>query len=198
MRIISGRFRGAVLADVGSGDIAARLRPTSDKVRGAIFNLLTHGEYPPIEGSQVLDLFAGTGALGFEALSRGAAHVTLVDSGATAVGLIAANARKLRVTDAVQVLKRDAGLLGPLSGTPFDFVFLDPPYGKGLGERALTAAKEGGWLAQDCVVVWEESSPVVWPVGFAQVDARSYGETWVRIGVLGSPRGGERRPDTNR
>lgn len=174
-------FRGAVLASVGTGDVAAHLRPTSDKVRGAIFNLLAHGDYPPIEGMRVLDLFAGSGALGFEALSRGAAYVCFVDNGAKAGELIRANADKLRVTSEISLLKRDATKLGPCAEAGFDLLFLDPPYGKELGENALAAALSGGWLAKHAVVVWEESKYLRAPSGFINHDQRSYGDTKVTI-----------------
>ena len=182
MRIISGRFRGTVLASVGDGDDAARLRPTSDKVRGAIFNLLAHGDYPPIEGSRVLDLFAGTGALGFEALSRGAAHVCFVDDGAKAGALIRANAEKLRVMEETKLVRGDAADLGRCNVGPFGFVFLDPPYGKGLGQKALGSALAGGWVADGAVLVWEERAVVVWPKGLIAADTRRYGDTQVHIG----------------
>ncbi len=181
MRIISGRFRGTQLASVGTGDVTAHLRPTSDKVRGAIFNLLAHGDYPPIEGMRVLDLFAGSGALGFEALSRGAAHACFVDTGAKAGELIRANAERLQVTQQISLLKRDATKLGTCSVAPFQLIFLDPPYGKALGENALVAAQSGGWLTKDAVVVWEENSNPHIPLGFINHDQRSYGDTKVTI-----------------
>ncbi len=182
MRIVAGKFRGTILASLGDGDEAARLRPTSDKVRGAIFNLLAHGDYPPIDGASVLDLFAGTGALGFEALSRGAASVTFVDDGAKAGALIRANAEKLRVTGETKLIRGDTTHLSACSVEPFGFVFLDPPYGKGLGEMALGSALAGGWLAGGAVVVWEESAAVVWPEGLIAADTRRYGDTRVHIG----------------
>jgi 16S rRNA (guanine966-N2)-methyltransferase len=133
MRIISGRARGLHLTPVGDGDAAAHLRPTSDRVREAIFNLLINGGYgDPITGVRVLDLFAGTGALGLEALSRGAAGVTLIDDGKVALGLMQKNMTLMKA-DAT-IIRRDATQLG--AGTPHGLVFLDPPYGKGLGEGA--------------------------------------------------------------
>ncbi len=178
MRIISGKFRGTNLASVGDAD--GHLRPTSDRVREAIFNLLAHGDYPAIEGVRVLDLFAGTGALGFEALSRGAASVCFVDNGVKAAALIRQNAEKLRVRD-LAMLKRDATKLGPNAGDPFGLVFMDPPYTKGLGEIALISALAGGWIAKDATVVWEDNASVTIPLGFVSLDQRSYGDTKVLI-----------------
>jgi 16S rRNA (guanine966-N2)-methyltransferase len=181
VRIIGGRARGLRLADVGDGDGAAHLRPTSDRVREAIFNLLINGGYgDPVTGAHVLDLFAGTGALGLEAISRGAASAMLVDDGAVARGLIRRNADLMRAGDAVTFLRRDATRLGVAAGA-FDLVFLDPPYGKSMGEAALASALAGGWIAPGALVVWEESVVPVVPAGFVQRDQRRYGDTLVTI-----------------
>lgn len=182
MRIIGGRHRGTRLASVGAGDAAAHLRPTSDRVREAIFNLLVNGGHgDPLTGARVLDLFAGTGALGLEALSRGADAVLFVDDGARARALIRQNIDTLRAIGPTRLFRRDATRLGPAKGTPFDLVFLDPPYGKGLGQKALVSARDGGWLAQDALIVWEEGTEQAAPAGFARLDARRYGETWVHL-----------------
>jgi 16S rRNA (guanine966-N2)-methyltransferase len=180
VRIIAGRHRGLKLADVGAGDPAAHLRPTSDRVREAIFNLLLGGRFgDPVTGARVLDLFAGTGALGLEALSRGAAHVTFVDDGRVAQGLIRANLRLAgREADAT-VPGQPVARLGP--GAPCGLIFLDPPYGRDLGAGALQAAMKGGWVAPQAVAVWEESRPVVPPPSWALLDQRRYGDTWVTI-----------------
>jgi 16S rRNA (guanine966-N2)-methyltransferase len=178
MRIISGRARGLHLTPVGDGDAAAHLRPTSDRVREAIFNLLVNGGYgDPITGIRVLDLFAGTGALGLEALSRGAAGVTFVDDGKVALGLLQKNLGLMRA-EAV-VLRRNATQLG--AGSPHGLVFMDPPYGKGLGEQALASTLAGGWIGPEALVVWEESMAPVVPAGFRQLDQRRYGDTLVTI-----------------
>jgi 16S rRNA (guanine966-N2)-methyltransferase len=178
VRIVGGRFRGLALADVGAGDPAAHLRPTSDRVRESLFNVLQGGRYgTPLAGARVLDLFAGTGALGLEALSRGAARATFVDSGATALALIARNIAKSRTEGDTLVVPRDATRLGP--GTPHDLVFLDPPYGRGLGEAALAAAREGGWLAPEALIVWEERAPMPPPEDFTPLESRRYGGTHV-------------------
>lgn len=182
MRIIGGTRRGTLLADIGEGDPAAHLRPTSDRVREAIFNLLINGGHGnPVAGAQVLDLFAGTGALGLEALSRGAAHVTFVDDGAKALALLRANIAKMRLDAETRVLRQDARRLPPNQGAPCTLVFLDPPYGKALGEAALAAAARGGWLAPGAMIVWEESTAPVPPEGFSQIDQRKYGDTRVTL-----------------
>lgn len=181
MRIIGGTRRGLKLAEVGEGDVAAHLRPTSDRVRESIFNLLINAHGNPVTGARVLDLFAGTGALGLEALSRGALSSSFVDDGAKALALIRANIAKMRAEGATKVLRQDALRLGTNPGPGHDLVFLDPPYGKGMGEAALTAALKGGWLAPEALVVWEEGTAPAVPAGFAQVDQRRYGDTIVTL-----------------
>ncbi len=182
MRIIGGTRRGTVLADIGAGDPAAHLRPTSDRVREAIFNLLINGTHGnPVPGARVLDLFAGTGALGLEALSRGAASVTFVDDGAKAQALLRANIAKLRVEGETRILRQDARRLPPNPGAPHGLVFLDPPYGKTMGEVALTTAAAAGWLAPGAMIVWEEGTPPIAPPGFVQIDQRRYGDTVVTL-----------------
>lgn len=181
MRIIGGASRGLHLALVGDGDAKAHLRPTSDRVREAIFNLLINGGHGNlVTGARVLDLFAGTGALGLEALSRGAATATFVDDGAVALALIRRNIALMRAEDRTTVIKRDATKLGDSRGQGHDLVFLDPPYGMGLGERAL-ANVAAGWIARGAVVVWEESAPPKLPEGFDMADQRRYGDTVVTI-----------------
>jgi 16S rRNA (guanine966-N2)-methyltransferase len=181
MRIIGGSRRGLKLAEVGKGDVAAHLRPTSDRVREAIFNLLINAHGNPVAGVRVLDLFAGTGALGLEALSRGAAEVTFVDDGAKALGLIRANIGKMRAEGEARVLRQDARKLGANAGVGYGLVFLDPPYGKGLGEVALAAARTGGWLAPGAMIVWEEGAAPAVPDGFSVTDQRKYGDTIVTL-----------------
>lgn len=182
MRIIGGSARGLKLAEVGSGDPQAHLRPTSDRVREAIFNLLINGaDAIELDGARVLDLFAGTGALGLEALSRGAATVVFVDDGATARALLRENIARMRAMGSTKVFRRDATRLGENRGPGFDLVFLDPPYGKGLGAEALASASAGGWLAPAARVVWEDSAPQPAPEGFVLRDQRRYGETWVTL-----------------
>lgn len=175
-------MRGLTLASVGKGDEGAHLRPTADRVRESIFNVLMGGAYgDPIRGKVVLDLFAGTGALGLEALSRGAAQVTFVDDGIKARALIRSNIDLTRTQGVTRLFRRDATRLGERHGPPADLVFLDPPYGMGLGEKALAAALTGGWLAPGAFVVWEESRPPEVPVGLKLRDQRKYSDTVVTI-----------------
>ena len=188
MRIIAGRFRGARLAAPGAqGGGEAHLRPTSDRVREALFNLLDHGDHPPIEGARVLDLFAGTGALGFEALSRGAGAVVFVDDHAPARALVRENAERLGVTGSVRIWRRDATRLGPCRGAPYSLVFADPPYGSGLARAALESALSGGWIAPGATVVLELAAreALAPPEALAIADDRRYGDT--RILVLSAP-----------
>jgi len=183
MRIIGGSNRGTHLADIGKGDASAHLRPTSDRVREAVFNLLINGRLDggpnPVLDARVLDLFAGTGALALEALSRGAANATLVDDGKVALALIKRNLEITRQT--ATVLRQNAAQLPPNTAAAFDLTFLDPPYGKGMGEAALTSAIKGGWIAPGAVVVWEESAAITAPQGFTKLDARRYGDTSITI-----------------
>lgn len=182
MRIIAGTARGLRLAELGAGDPAAHLRPTSDRVREAIFNLLVNaGSGDPVTGARVLDLFAGTGALGLEALSRGAARVAFVDDGAAARALLRGNIERMRAMGVTDVWRRDATRLGENRGAPYDLVFLDPPYGQSLGEAALAAARAGGWIAPGAMVVWEEGAPPAIPAGFTATGQRRYGGTWVTL-----------------
>lgn len=180
MRIIGGTSRGLHLTPVGEGDTKAHLRPTSDRVRESIFNLLINGGYGnPLAGARVLDVFAGTGALGLEALSRGADTATFIENGAAATALLKRNTALMRVETRCTHLKRDATKPGPNPGTPFDLVFLDPPYGQLLGETALTALRS--WLAPSALIVWEESTAPHPPAGFRQLDQRRYGDTLVTL-----------------
>lgn len=179
MRIIAGQFRGRALASVGKGDAGAHLRPTTDRVRESLFSMLAHLNV--IAGARVLDLFAGTGALGLEALSRGADHVSFVDDGRVAGGLIRKNITLTGSRDQTRVIKQDATRLGPCDAAPFDLVFLDPPYGKGLGLRALETARAGGWLTPEALIVCEESAPMPVPPGFTLQDRRKYGDTHITL-----------------
>lgn len=179
MRIIAGRFRGRTLAAPGRGDGRALLRPTADRVRESLFSVLTG--LGVIEDARVLDLFAGTGALGLEALSRGAGHVSFVENGRTAAGLIARNIALTGGAAQTALIRYDATRLGPCPDASYDLVFLDPPYGKGLGARALEAVRSGGWLTADALIVWEESAPMSAPPGFETQTTRRYGDTYVTL-----------------
>jgi 16S rRNA (guanine966-N2)-methyltransferase len=180
MRIVGGRFGGRPL--VGPKPGIGTIRPTSDRLRESLFNVLAHGHDDAVAGARVLDLFAGTGAMAFEALSRGAAFALLVDDGTEARGLIRENQMAFGVAGISRIFRRDATRLGPIGPMPpFGLVFCDPPYRKGLGEKALVSARDGGWLAEGALVLFEEAAgaEITLPEGFAQVDRRDYGETQV-------------------
>src|SRR4051812_26704302 len=173
MRMVGGRLRGRTLEAPKSETI----RPTADRLRESLFNILVHAHDNPVEGARVLDLFAGTGALGLEALSRGAAFVLFVDDGAEARALLRGNVDALGAGGASKVYRRDATRLGPVSPlAPFTLAFLDPPYGKGLAEQALTSARDGGWLAPGALVVVEEATEAKFasPPGFDELERRDY------------------------
>ncbi len=183
MRIVGGRLRGRGLAGPRTRDI----RPTSDRLRESVFNILEHGHALPAPDTRVLDLFAGTGALGLEAISRGAAHALFVESGVEGRGLIRSNIEALGLTGITRILRRDATDLGSV-GTiqPFDLVFADPPYGKGLGERALASAAAGGWLKPGALCVLEEraDAAVELPPGLKLLERREAGESQLLIATL--------------
>lgn len=167
------------MAAVGKGDAGAHLRPTTDRVRESLFNVLSR--FDLFQEARVLDLFAGTGALGLEALSRGAAHAVFVDQGRVAQKLLRENIAKLRVQDKTQVIARDARRLPPCEGAPCTLVFLDPPYGMNLGASALQQAERTGWIAPEALIVWEEAMAVDPPAGYSVQDRRIYGDTHVTI-----------------
>ncbi|KQZ99522.1 16S rRNA (guanine(966)-N(2))-methyltransferase RsmD [Mesorhizobium sp. Root157] len=180
MRIVGGDLRGRPLATPHSNAI----RPTSDRTREAVFNVLAHRFSDRLEGARVLDLFAGTGALGLEALSRGAVYAVFIEESAEGRGLIRTNVEAFGLTGRTKIFRRDAtgpGDAGTLA--PFNLVFADPPYGKGLGERALRGAKQGGWLAANALCVVEEAASASFDPGpdFSVVDERNYGETVIRF-----------------
>ena len=181
MRIIAGENRGTLLADVGAGDLNAALRPTPDRVRESLFSMLTSGKYGAIlPGARVLDLFAGTGALGLEALSRGAAHCTFVDDGRVALRLIRQNIRKLRRQDQTDILPLKAVALPPAPAA-CGLVFMDPPYGQRLGPSALDIACDQGWIVPGAIVSWEERTPQTPPPGFDLLEQRRFGDTWITL-----------------
>ncbi|MBU2961924.1 16S rRNA (guanine(966)-N(2))-methyltransferase RsmD [Citreicella sp. C3M06] len=181
MRIIAGDWRGRALTSVGKGDPKAHLRPTTDRTRESLFNMLAGGRFgDPFEDAVVLDLFAGTGALGLEALSRGAVSCTFVDDGRKSLSILRENIRLLGCDRQTSVIPRDATRLPP-TDTAATLVFLDPPYGKALGAKALDAARTGGWLAPETLVIWEENAPQHAPEGFELLDTRRYGDTHVTV-----------------
>src|SRR5450631_284894 len=169
MRVVGGRLKGRNLASPASRDI----RPTADRLREALFNILVHAYDDPITGARVLDLFAGTGALGIEASSRGAAFVLFVDDGVEARSLLRDNTEALGLGGTTRIFRRDATKLGPVHPLePFSLAFLDPPYGKGLADLALAAARDGGWLTPEALVVVEESVAASFksPEGFTELE----------------------------
>jgi 16S rRNA (guanine966-N2)-methyltransferase len=176
MRIVGGRLRGRALGPPKS----AAIRPTADRLRESLFNILVHAYGDPITGARVLDLFAGTGALGLEALSRGAAFALFVDEGVEARALLRQNVEALGLGGASRVFRRDATRLGPAHPVePFSLVFADPPYGEGLAEKALFAARAGGWLTPQALIVVEEAAKAGFtaPDGLEELERRRYGET---------------------
>ena len=176
MRIVGGRFRGRTLLAPKSQAI----RPTADRLRESLFNILAHAYDDPVTDARVLDLFAGTGALGLEAMSRGAAFALFVDDAAEARALIRGNVDALGLGGATKIYRRDATRLGPVETlAPFTLAFLDPPYGKGLAEQAFTAALAGGWLAPDARLVVEEAADAGFtpPPGFVELERRAYDDT---------------------
>jgi 16S rRNA (guanine966-N2)-methyltransferase len=183
MRITGGRFRGRPLAAPEDQSV----RPTADRVRQAIFNILLHNDFGTgfaLEGARVADLFAGTGAMGIEALSHEARYCLFVDTAAEARALQRQNVEALALTGATKIWRRDATELGPMSpgsGGPFDLVFLDPPYRQNLIARALASLRDGGWLAQQALIVAEHATDetIAAVEHFTPLDTRNYGHTAV-------------------
>src|SRR6516162_383159 len=192
MRVVGGRLRGRVLASPNT----AAIRPTADRLREALFNILAHAYGDPVTGVRVLDLFAGTGALGIEALSRGAAFALFIDAGVEARALLRENVTALGLGGQSRIFRRDATKLGAMQAiAPFSLVFLDPPYGQGLAEESLASAREGGWLAPGALIVVEEAvrSRFAAPEHFEELERRSYDETEfviLRAPTLPSPASG--------
>jgi 16S rRNA (guanine966-N2)-methyltransferase len=176
VRVVGGRLRGRAVAAPKSKAI----RPTADRLRESLFNVLTHAFDDPVTGARVLDLFAGTGALGIEALSRGAAFTLFVDDGAEARALLRENAATLGLGGTSRIFRRDATKLGEAHPVgPFSLAFLDPPYGHGLATAALASARAGGWLTSDALVVVEEAVQAQFaaPEGFSEIERRRYDDT---------------------
>jgi 16S rRNA (guanine966-N2)-methyltransferase len=175
MRVVGGRLGGRPLV----GPKSNAIRPTADRLRESLFNILLHGYGDPITGARVLDLFAGTGALGIEALSRGAAFALFVDDGAEARALLRENVAALGLGGTTRIFRRDATKLGPAHPLePFALTFLDPPYGRNLAAPALVSARIGGWLAPDALAVVEEAtSAFAAPEGFTELERRAYDDT---------------------
>jgi 16S rRNA (guanine966-N2)-methyltransferase len=176
MRIVGGRLRGRPLA----GPTSQAIRPTADRLRESLFNILVHAYDDPVTDARVLDLFAGTGALGLEALSRGAAFALFIDEGAPARALLRENVATLGLGGVSRIFRRDATRLGaahPIEA--FSLAFLDPPYGRGLAEEALASARAGGWLTPGALAVVEEAAKPGFnvPEGFEELERRSYDDS---------------------
>lgn len=188
MRIIGGSHRGRRLAAPSGRDT----RPTSDRTREALFNILAHSDWgiggdSPLPEARVLDVFCGTGALGLEALSRGAGHCTFLDGERAALAVTRRNVADLGEEARATIIRADA-TQPPAAPAPCRLVFLDPPYGKALTEPALRALTAKGWLAPGAVVVTEIAAddPVGLPEGFSLLDERLYGETRVIFARTGA------------
>src|SRR5260221_8678072 len=180
MRVVGGRLKGRNLASPSSNDI----RPTADRLRESVFNILIHAYDDPIEGARVLDLFAGTGALGIEAVSRGALFTLFVDNGAEARALLRNNVESLGLGGVTKVYRRDAADLGPAHPVePFALGFLDPPYGRGLAQKALVSLRDGGWLIPGALLVVEEAKAAAFtaPEGFEELERRGHDDNEVVV-----------------
>jgi len=176
MRVVGGRLRSRPIA----GPKSHALRPTADRLREALFNIFAHAYGDPVTGARVLDLFAGTGALGIEAVSRGAKFALFIDNGAEARALMRNNVEALGLGGVTKIYRRDATHLGPAHPVePFSLVFLDPPYAKGLAEKALVSLRDGGWLTPDALLVVEEAKAAEFaaPDGFEELERRVYDDT---------------------
>ena len=176
MRVVGGRLRGRALA----GPKSAAIRPTADRLRESMFNILAHAYGDPVTGARVLDLFAGSGALGLDAMSRGAAFALFIDDGTEARALVRGNVEALGLGGVTRIFRRDAASLGAAHPVePFGLVFVDPPYGRGLAEKALASARDGGWLAPEALVVVEEavSAKFTPPEGFVELERRPYDDS---------------------
>jgi 16S rRNA (guanine966-N2)-methyltransferase len=176
MRIVGGRLKGRNLAAPSSRDI----RPTADRLRESLFNILIHAYDDPIADARVLDLFAGTGALGIEAISRGAKFTLFIDNGAEARALLRNNVEALGLGGVTKVYRRDATDLGPAHPVePFSLVFLDPPYAKGLANKALVSLRDGGWMTPSALLVVEDAKAAAFaaPQGFEELERRVYDDT---------------------
>ena len=176
MRIIAGENKGLRLTPIGAADAKNALRPTSDRVRESLFSMLA-SRGRPAEGDRVLDLFCGTGALGLEALSRGAAHCTFVDIGRKALGLTRKNIALTQREGQATVLNADA--TKDLPGGPFDLVFLDPPYGRNLATPVLEQI--AGKIAPQGIIVVEEGKQVDYPPTLGPIAQKRFGDTHIQL-----------------
>jgi 16S rRNA (guanine966-N2)-methyltransferase len=176
MRVVAGKFRGRTL----KGPTSNAIRPTSDRLRESVFNILIHGYSDPIADARVLDLFAGTGALGIEAISRGARFALFVEDSAEGRAIIRENVDVLGLAGITRLFRRDATKLGDAHPVePFSLVFCDPPYERGLAEKAIASARDGGWLADGAIMIVEEAMSATFspPEKFQELERRSYDDT---------------------
>ena len=186
MRIVGGKWRGRKLENIGRKFQLNEIRPTTDRVKESLFNILIHGLYPKITGVRVLDLFSGTGALGLEALSRGANSACFVELNRSVLNILKTNINNFQLGEEAKIFHGDATNLGKNCYESFGLIFLDPPYNRGLGELALISAFQGNWLSKECVIVWEENSPINVPKGFELIETRYFGKTKINILILNS------------
>lgn len=176
MRIVGGKYRGRSIASPKTD----KIRPTKDRTRESLFNILEHSYSDLLEDGRMLELFAGTGAVGIEALSRGCEFVLFVEQSIEGRGLLRQNTDNLSLHGCTKIFKRDATKLGPLSKfEQFTILFADPPYGLGLGEKAILSAVDNGWMIDQALVILEERSDVepVLDARFTQLDKRPFGDT---------------------
>jgi 16S rRNA (guanine966-N2)-methyltransferase len=178
MRVVGGEFRGRPLASPKAGSSA--IRPTTDRTRESLFNILSHGWPEKLANTRMIDIFAGTGAVGIEALSRGVSTVLFIEQSAEGRGLVRTNIEAFGLEGRTKLFRRDATRLGDIGKMePFDFVFADPPYGKGLAGRALVSLRDGGWLKPGALVIVEETAAADFepPEGFTLAERRDFGDT---------------------
>ncbi|WP_176083787.1 16S rRNA (guanine(966)-N(2))-methyltransferase RsmD [Martelella sp. HB161492] len=176
MRIVGGEFRGRALATPKSQAI----RPTTDRTRESLFNIIAHAYPEALDDTNMLDLFAGTGAIGLEAISRGVRMAVFVENSVEGRGLLWSNIDTLGLHGRTRIMRRDATKIGqPVQLQPFDFLFADPPYGKGLGDQALDAVDRGGWLKPGALVIVEERAGVTLQLStvFQPLETRDFGDT---------------------
>lgn len=184
LRIIAGKHKGRVIETPPNRNV----RPTSARVREAVFNILTHRVFGgegthTLGGKRVIDLFCGSGALGVEALSRGAEHVTFVDQSSDVLGILKRTLEKIGETQNTRTIRSDSSVLPRSSGEPCDVAFLDPPYRSGLAVKALSSLRNNGWLKQGAtaVVEIESKEPFEAPEGFTLTDRRDYGNSAILL-----------------
>jgi len=176
MRIVAGKFRGRSIKSPKSDAI----RPTADRLRESLFNILVHAYDNPIIDARVLDLFAGTGAMGIEAISRGARFACFVEDSTEGRAVLRENAEAFALGGVTKIFRRDATNLGAVHpNEPFNLAFCDPPYRKGLAEKSLASAHSGGWLVPGAIAVVEEATDAKFaaPEGFEELERRAYDDT---------------------